>query len=83
MRKKGQIHTSRLASTEPDLQNIPVSTTEELDIHALTASQMFNVPIDGISPAVRRRFKAINFYSIYGISADYSPLESRIPKDEQ
>ncbi|MBT4119275.1 MAG: DNA polymerase I, partial [Rhodospirillaceae bacterium] len=39
------------------------------DIHALTASQVFGVPIDGMDPMVRRQAKAINFGIIYGISA--------------
>ncbi|HBC08833.1 MAG TPA: DNA polymerase I [Rhodospirillaceae bacterium] len=40
-----------------------------LDIHALTASQVFGIPVDGMDPMVRRRAKAINFGIIYGISA--------------
>ncbi len=120
--KTGRIHTSyhmtgaatgRLASTDPNLQNIPVRTEEgrkireafiaekgckllsadysqiELrllahvadlatlkeafargdDIHAITASEMFGVPVKGMDPMVRRRAKAINFGIIYGISA--------------
>jgi DNA polymerase-1 len=120
--KTGRIHTSyhmtgaatgRLASTDPNLQNIPVRTEEgrkireafiaeagcklmsadysqiELrllahvadiaslkeafargdDIHAITASEMFGVPVKGMDPLVRRRAKAINFGIIYGISA--------------
>lgn len=105
--------TGRLASTDPNLQNIPVRTEEgrkirsafvappgarlvsadysqiELrvvahvadipqlkkafaegkDIHAMTASEMFGVPAEGMDPMVRRRAKAINFGIIYGISA--------------
>ncbi|HUR43821.1 MAG TPA: DNA polymerase I, partial [Aestuariivirga sp.] len=120
--KSGRVHTcyamaatstGRLASTEPNLQNIPIRTEEGrkiraafiappgfklisadytqielrvlahvadipqlkkafadgLDIHAMTASEMFGVPIEGMDPNVRRRAKAINFGIVYGISA--------------
>ena len=118
----GRVHTSyslaatttgRLASNEPNLQNIPIRTEDGrkirtafvpekgnvlisadysqielrllahiadlttmkeafangVDIHALTASEMFGVPIEGMDPMIRRRAKAINFGIIYGISA--------------
>ena len=39
-----------------------------LDIHALTASHVFDVPLNGMDPMVRRSAKAINFGIIYGIS---------------
>jgi len=39
------------------------------DIHAMTASQVFDVPVEGMDPMVRRNAKAINFGIIYGISA--------------
>jgi len=105
--------TGRLASSDPNLMNIPIRTEEGrkiraafvpeagnlllsadysqielrvlahmadvpalrqafadgLDIHAMTASEMFGVPIEGMDPSVRRQAKAINFGIIYGISA--------------
>jgi DNA polymerase-1 len=131
----GRVHTSysiagantgRLASTDPNLQNIPVRTEEGrrirqafvagpgmrlvsldysqielrilahvadipalkqafrdgIDIHAMTASQMFNVPLDQMTPEIRRRAKAINFGVIYGISGFGLARNLRIPKDE-
>jgi DNA polymerase-1 len=118
----GRVHTSfamaaaatgRLASTDPNLQNIPIRTAEGrkirqafvappgkvlisadysqielrlfahiadipqlkkafadgLDIHAMTASEIFGVPVKDMPAEVRRRAKAINFGIIYGISS--------------
>jgi len=131
----GRVHTSysiagantgRLASTDPNLQNIPVRTEEgrrireafiaepgkvlvsldysqiELrilahvadidalkqafrdgqDIHALTASEMFGVPLDQMTPDIRRQAKAINFGVIYGISGFGLARNLRIPRAE-
>ena len=129
----GRVHTSysltgavtgRLASTDPNLQNIPVRSEEGrrireafvapqgkvlvsldysqielrilahiadipalkqafrdgLDIHAMTASEMFNVPIEGMDPMIRRQAKAINFGVIYGISGFGLARNLRIPR---
>ncbi|MCA3441980.1 MAG: DNA polymerase I [Rhodobacter sp.] len=129
----GRVHTSysltgavtgRLASTDPNLQNIPVRSEEgrrireafvappgkmlvsldysqiELrilahiadipalkqafrdgqDIHAMTAAEMFNVPIEGMDPMIRRQAKAINFGVIYGISGFGLARNLRIPR---
>jgi len=117
----GRVHTSysmagtstgRLASSDPNLQNIPIRTEEGrkirtafvandghtllsvdysqvelrlsaemagvaalksafkdgVDIHSLTASQVFDVPLDEVTPEIRRQAKAVNFGIIYGIS---------------
>jgi len=105
-------NTGRLASSDPNLQNIPIKSEEgreirkafvadknnilisadynqiemriladiadvkELkkafknneDIHSLTASQVFNIPINKISDELRRKAKTINFGIIYGIT---------------
>ena len=53
-----------------------------LDIHAMTASEMFGVPIEGMDPDVRRRAKAINFGIIYGISAFGLAAQLAIPRGE-
>ena len=131
----GRVHTSysiagantgRLASTDPNLQNIPVRTEEgrrireafvapdgyslvsldysqiELrilahiadiealkqafregqDIHAATASEMFGVPLEEMTPEIRRQAKAINFGVIYGISGFGLARNLRIPREE-
>lgn len=131
----GRVHTSyvqtgavtgRMASADPNLQNIPVRSEEgrrireafvaapgrklvsldysqiELrilahvaeidslkqafrdghDIHAMTASEMFDTPIEGMDPMVRRQAKAINFGVIYGISGFGLARNLRIPRKE-
>ncbi|MEO7224298.1 MAG: DNA polymerase I, partial [Devosia sp.] len=52
-----------------DIQALKDAFEEGLDIHAMTASGMFGVPVAGMPADVRRRAKAINFGIIYGISA--------------
>jgi len=115
-----------LASTDPNLQNIPVRSEEgrrireafvaapgrkilsldysqiELrilahvagidtlkqafrdgqDIHAMTASEMFDVPLDEMTSDIRRQAKAINFGVIYGISGFGLARNLRIPRAE-
>ena len=52
------------------------------DIHAMTASEMFGEPIEGMDPMMRRRAKAINFGIIYGISAFGLARQLAIPRGE-
>jgi DNA polymerase I len=52
-----------------DISQLKKAFADGLDIHAMTASEMFGVPVKGMDPMVRRRAKAINFGIIYGISA--------------
>ncbi|WP_297543614.1 DNA polymerase I [Roseovarius sp.] len=52
------------------------------DIHAMTASEMFNVPLDQMTPEIRRQAKAINFGVIYGISGFGLARNLRIPRGE-
>ncbi len=134
-RVTGRVHTSylmagaatgRLASTEPNLQNIPIRTEEGrrirrafvaprghklvsadysqielrllahvakidslkeafhkgVDIHALTASQVFGIPLDQLDRDTRNRAKAINFGIIYGISAFGLARQLGIPRGD-
>ena len=131
----GRVHTSysiagantgRLASTDPNLQNIPVRSEEGrnirrafiadegkvlvsldysqielrilahvaeidalkqafrdgIDIHAQTASEMFDVPLDEMTSDIRSQAKAINFGVIYGISGFGLARNLRIPRAE-
>jgi DNA polymerase-1 len=52
------------------------------DIHAMTASQVFGVPVKGMDPMIRRQAKAINFGIIYGISAFGLGRQLGIPNSE-
>jgi DNA polymerase-1 len=72
----------RLLAEIADIPQLKKAFSDELDIHAMTASEMFGVPIKGMPPDVRRRAKAINFGIIYGISAFGLANQLGIPRDE-
>lgn len=59
----------RLLAHIADLQSMKQAFADGVDIHAMTASEMFGHPVKDMDPMVRRRAKAINFGIIYGISA--------------
>jgi DNA polymerase-1 len=59
----------RVLAHVADIPQLRRAFADGLDIHAMTASEMFGVPIEGMPAEVRRRAKAINFGIIYGISA--------------
>ena len=59
----------RLVAHVADIGPLKDAFRDGHDIHAMTASQVFGVPVEGMDPLVRRKAKAINFGIIYGISA--------------
>ena len=59
----------RILAHIADIGQLKQAFADGLDIHVMTASEMFNTPVEGMDPMVRRRAKAINFGIIYGISA--------------
>jgi DNA polymerase-1 len=72
----------RLLAEIADIPQLKKAFSDGLDIHAMTASEMFGVPIKGMPPDVRRRAKAINFGIIYGISAFGLANQLGIPREE-
>ncbi|WP_091836040.1 DNA polymerase I [Bosea lupini] len=59
----------RILAHMADIPQLRQAFADGVDIHAMTASEMFGVPVQGMPSEVRRRAKAINFGIIYGISA--------------
>ncbi len=72
----------RLLAHIADITALKNAFKEGLDIHAMTASEMFNEPIEGMDPMTRRKAKAINFGIIYGISAYGLSNQLGIPQGE-
>ena len=72
----------RLLAEIADIPVLKKAFRDGLDIHAMTASEMFGVPIKNMPGEVRRRAKAINFGIIYGISAFGLANQLSIPREE-
>ena len=72
----------RLLAHIGDIPQLKKAFQEGLDIHAMTASEMFDTPIEGMDPMIRRRAKAINFGIVYGISAFGLANQLGIPQGE-
>jgi DNA polymerase-1 len=72
----------RLVAHVADIEGLKRAFEAGADIHAITASQVFGIPVEGMDPMVRRRAKAINFGIIYGISAFGLANQLGIPQGE-
>jgi DNA polymerase I len=72
----------RLLAEIADIPVLRQAFRDGLDIHAMTASEMFGVPVKDMPGEVRRRAKAINFGIIYGISAFGLANQLGIPREE-
>lgn len=72
----------RVLAHVADIPQLKQAFADGIDIHAMTASEMFGVPVEGMPSEVRRRAKAINFGIIYGISAFGLANQLSIPREE-
>uniref|UniRef100_Q07H44 DNA polymerase I n=1 Tax=Rhodopseudomonas palustris (strain BisA53) TaxID=316055 RepID=Q07H44_RHOP5 len=72
----------RLLSEVAEVPALRTAFQDGIDIHAMTASEMFGVPVKDMPGEVRRRAKAINFGIIYGISAFGLANQLGIPREE-
>jgi DNA polymerase I len=72
----------RLAAHVADVPELKQAFRDGLDIHAMTASQVFGVPLAEMDGNTRRRAKAINFGIIYGISAFGLGAQIGVPQSE-
>src|SRR6185369_13674062 len=72
----------RILAHIAEIPQLKQAFADGLDIHAMTASEMFGVPVAGMPAEIRRRAKAINFGIIYGISAFGLANQLSIPREE-
>ncbi len=72
----------RVLAHVADIAQLRQAFADGIDIHAMTASEMFGVPVEGMLSEVRRRAKAINFGIIYGISAFGLANQLSIPRED-
>ena len=72
----------RVLAHVAEIPQLRQAFADGVDIHAMTASEMFSVPVEGMPSEVRRRAKAINFGIIYGISAFGLANQLSIPREE-
>jgi DNA polymerase I len=72
----------RILAHIADIPALKQAFRDGIDIHAMTAAEMFGVPVEGMDPMVRRQAKAINFGVIYGISGFGLARNLRIPRAE-
>ena len=72
----------RILAHVAEIDTLKQAFREGKDIHAMTASEMFSVPLDQMTSDIRRQAKAINFGVIYGISGFGLARNLRIPRSE-
>ena len=72
----------RLVAEMAGIEALKHAFRENIDIHAMTASQVFGVPLDQMTGEIRRKAKAINFGIIYGISGFGLGRQLGIPAGE-
>ena len=72
----------RLLSEVAEVPTLRKAFKDGIDIHAMTASEMFGVPVKDMPADIRRRAKAINFGIIYGISAFGLANQLNIEREE-
>ncbi len=72
----------RILAHMADIAALKQAFADGLDIHAMTASEVLGIPMEGMPPEQRRRAKAINFGIIYGISPFGLARQLGIPQGE-